>query len=721
MKRRCILFLAGFFLAAVTGCSFLEAAPEPTATLPSPSPAVSVPAADTPPPDDDAEIFIVIAEDAVPLLAEPYPNADVLATIPTGDTVTVLRYEGAFAQVQTADGLRGYVPTEYLSREGVSSRMLAGDIYAVYADDFLSLRVSPDASSERLAKLFAGTLLRILETDGGFVRVEAFSYGLRGYVMTDYLSYAVGLQEQPALKSGTGWHAVIGRDAMPLRQEPNPTAQAWLTLEPGTRISVLAHQGRFVKVSVNGRQGYLPAEYVTLLPDGEPRGASDSMYVVCEEFLSLRKSPDTAAPRIKKLSPGDRVRLLGNQGAFSKVTADTGETGFVLSAYLSETKVHTETPLAPQEGAYRVVCRDYLTLRKTPSRRGESLTRLKNGAKVEVQGFEGQYARVSAKGLTGYVLAGYLKAPDASHGLKTVKIKARYAYKTMIADLTTLCNKYSSLTLDEIGESVEGRAIPVVRIGSENARYHILVQGGIHGREHMTSLLLTALIEYTAANQSAAYAGVSAKKLLSDVCLHVMPMTNPDGVVISQTASPTAALKLIRQLDIAAKLTNLSITSYLRAWKSNANGVDLNRNFDAGWAGIDSPAAPSFSRYKGGAPHDQPETQALARYTQSYDFNATISYHAFGSSIFWEYGDGQAVNVLSKDLGFALRACTQYPLSGASGLDAGGYKDWAATLGIPSVTVEIGTRACPLPVEEFSTIWARNKKTFLAAARWVKR
>ena len=43
---------------------------------------------------------------------------------------------------------------------------------------------------------------------------------------------------------------------------------------------------------------------------------------------------------------------------------------------------------------------------------------------------------------------------------------------------------------------------------------------------------------------------------------------------------------------------SLSDNDYLEQWKSNANGVDLNRNFDALWDSYADPAGDAENREK---------------------------------------------------------------------------------------------------------------------------
>jgi hypothetical protein len=40
-------------------------------------------------------------------------------------------------------------------------------------------------------------------------------------------------------------------------------------------------------------------------------------------------------------------------------------------------------------------------------------------------------------------------------------------------------------------------------------------------------------------------------------------------------------------------------------------------------------------------------------------------------------------------------------------------------LGIPSLTVEIGTTSCPVNIREFPTVWERNRQVWAVAAQWA--
>jgi len=377
---------------------------------------------------------------------------------------------------------------------------------------------------------------------------------------------------------------------------------------------------------------------------------------------------------------------------------------------------------------YQVRCDTPPTLYNGTLPTSKALGKLTNGENVQVDQFEGAFAHVSEINgkRTGYVLSGYLVSMERDPflaGLEIVKVSEQYTYGQMMTDLKKLAARYpAKLRLESAGKSLEGRDIAVALLGNPNAAHHVLVQCSIHARENMATLLVMAQLEYCLKYGDAAYGSSTVGQWLNDVCIHVLPMTNPDGVTISQQAMMTSKLEQIYKQDIKHKYTNLSPADYLKAWKANAAGVDINRNFPSGWLTLDSRATPSSSNYKGALPTNQPETRALADYTVRYAFDATISYHATGGRLYWQYGSNKQVNSKSYDLALAVRACTQYQLQDSTDkLDAGGYKDWVMdSLGIPSLTIEIGSRDCPLPLDEFDTIWQRNRNVLAAVARWVK-
>ena len=100
--------------------------------------------------------------------------------------------------------------------------------------------------------------------------------------------------------------------------------------------------------------------------------------------------------------------------------------------------------------------------------------------------------------------------------------------------------------------------------------------------------------------------------------------------------------------------------------------------------------------------------------TEEQNFARTVSYHAQGNVIYWYFGQEGQLYDDTKAFGERISSVTGYVMDGNyQALDPAGYKDWAISkMGIPSLTIEIGTDTVPLPVEQFDDIWNKNKSVW---------
>jgi len=360
-------------------------------------------------------------------------------------------------------------------------------------------------------------------------------------------------------------------------------------------------------------------------------------------------------------------------------------------------------------------CNEYISLRSAPG--GEVTAKISKGEVMTLQSWNGKYAGVSYNGMSGYVLTNYIMPEDDSYFgecLATVQPTNIYSYEQMAADMEQLQKQYPEVvSVSSIGSTELGRNMPVIRLGDLNARYHVLLQGAIHGREHLTAWLLMAMADYWLDHGILGY---------GDVCYHIIPMSNPDGVIISQTGTLNDAQHQIYLRDKENGYTEKSEKNYAALWKANGEGVDINRNFPAGWELINERTGPSSQQYQGTKPFSAAEAVALRDYTLKYAFDATISYHATGSMIYYSYGDKEPVNTKSQSLAKAIQAISGYDLASSNGIDGAGYKDWVMEeLEIPSLTVEIGCEEAALAEREIYSIFVRNYLLMPAIACWLQR
>ena len=121
-----------------------------------------------------------------------------------------------------------------------------------------------------------------------------------------------------------------------------------------------------------------------------------------------------------------------------------------------------------------------------------------------------------------------------------------------------VCNFYNDTHVPKriIGKSVLDRNIYAVKIGA--GRPVGIAQYALHGREYITAML--ALMHA----QIGVYKG----------SLWVLPLTNPDGALLSQ-----CGIDSVKNPVVKNRLLYLNKGNDFSLWKANARGVDLNRNY----------------------------------------------------------------------------------------------------------------------------------------------
>ncbi|MBR2970737.1 MAG: hypothetical protein IKC48_02955 [Clostridia bacterium] len=239
-----------------------------------------------------------------------------------------------------------------------------------------------------------------------------------------------------------------------------------------------------------------------------------------------------------------------------------------------------------------------------------------------------------------------------------------YTYKNLIDDIEILHS--CGAKTGSIGTSLLGNEIYYVHTGISEGN-QLIITGGIHARENVTTQLVI----------KQAY-----RHLRLPMGIYFVPMLNPDGALLIERGSAVAG-------EYAALLLEINGSEDFSQWKANARAVDLNNNFDARFGtGKSNVTHPASHGYVGEHPFSEPETAALRDFTLAVKPYYTVSYHALGREVYWDFGqksdkDRAMAQSIANMLGYD---CVDGDLG-----SAGGYKDWCILQGIPGVTIEIGS------------------------------
>ncbi|MBO5394654.1 MAG: hypothetical protein J6A28_01975 [Clostridia bacterium] len=259
------------------------------------------------------------------------------------------------------------------------------------------------------------------------------------------------------------------------------------------------------------------------------------------------------------------------------------------------------------------------------------------------------------------------------------------------------------LELFNAGKSVLGQNILATHVGSYDG-VQILIQGGIHAREYITSLLMVEQARYLHYTGSVRNGGI-----------YFLFATNPDGIEIVLDGLTGIPCDITKEYLTRANGGSDDFSQY----KANVNLVDLNTNFDAQWgSGAQNVRCPSTEDFIGFYPNSEREVLSLINFTNRVRPSLTISYHSKGEVIYYGFA-GQSEPNLARDrqIGEVLSQVSGYALIPTEN-SAGGYKDWCIEkLSIPAYTIEVGRDVLPHPIsiDYLGEIFQQNKDIPLTA------
>lgn len=243
----------------------------------------------------------------------------------------------------------------------------------------------------------------------------------------------------------------------------------------------------------------------------------------------------------------------------------------------------------------------------------------------------------------------------------------------------------------------------------------ILLVGGVHGNESITStVLLRFCEELSAALSDPTY--ICKDELLSLLKrrkIYFVPCLNPDGCEISQKGETAAGI-------YEKNVKKLAYEGFSK-WTANARGVDINHNFSAGWEELKEVErmhgifGPRHRRFGGFSPVSEPETKGIVNFCKNNYISRAYAFHSQGEVVYWDYNnikvrDAERIaKLLAESSGYKL----DYPTGLAVG---GGFKDWFITeFQKPAFTVEVGKGQNPLPAAKGDEIYNKIKKMLMTA------
>ncbi len=268
-----------------------------------------------------------------------------------------------------------------------------------------------------------------------------------------------------------------------------------------------------------------------------------------------------------------------------------------------------------------------------------------------------------------------LQEPRPAAGLPAARVVFKVFAVLLLFSPAVFCpaSDFMAEEGEVIGRSVEGRPIEAYRFGRGGPL--LLIYGGIHGAyEWNTVDLARRLLRYFSEDPDA---------LPPAVRLIIIPVVNPDGLARISGGRP------FEEVDF-----NSIPIQRRQEGRLNANGVDLNRNWDNNWEPV------SYWRSQevdaGSAPFSEPETRALRDFVRRIEPDLIISYHSAANGIY--YAGKREGWKPAKRFAEGYSKASGYPIPESSLVGyriTGASTGYFRSLGIPAMVVELAGRRGP--------------------------
>ena len=209
---------------------------------------------------------------------------------------------------------------------------------AVSKDDVINIRKSPSGNGKKIAKMENGDAVNIIgnSKDGNWVKVK--SGKAKGYVWKKSLVKGGVKVEKLADKYATTYAELKDSvDVLNLRKKKSLSASIVTQLKDDDVCTVIKEGEKWLKVSVNGRKGYVARKYTdtyrkfdtaTILDTKKKQAASED---AAEETLSFSKSDEKLGNQIVNYA----LKFVGNPYVWGGTSLTKGAdcSGFVMSVY----------------------------------------------------------------------------------------------------------------------------------------------------------------------------------------------------------------------------------------------------------------------------------------------------------------------------------------------------------------------------------------------------
>lgn len=364
--------------------------------------------------------------DGVSLPVEYASNRTDVVTVDSNGLVTMV---GAGTAIVTARIQGGVASSShyFLIHDGQPGENASAVYSPADPSERLLVYRQPDTASEVMTSIGRWEIdhFYVLSKGAQWTRVSCNGY--IGYVLSEKITFS---REDEPVRDPIPVPCLMYVQAstlgtIELRAEANFRGTVLGKYRTDTVVYATKIVDKFVKVTVDGKTGYMPLAFLSMIepehPLGDPGSLSPTYPMKVQTpggaALHLWNQPASGYDSLGEYPNGTVVQVDYERfGDFAKVFID-GKTGYMEHRYLVAVETEGETP-SGNEGFWHMVIQTgntgSLNLREQPKSGTKVLGQYANGTTVVVLEKLGDWGKVLVEGRTGYMMLKFL-APSKEH------------------------------------------------------------------------------------------------------------------------------------------------------------------------------------------------------------------------------------------------------------------------------------------------------------------
>ena len=303
--------------------------------------------------------------------------------LPRGTRLTLLSTSGSWMRVRVGND-EGWVSSQFVATLGQGQT--TGSV---------NLRQGAGASHSVIRTLSRGTSVTVLEQTNNWARVIAGND--TGWISTQFLNLNLTPTGNRMIRASVNFRSGAGVNHGVIRN-----------LRNGTVVNVLGQSGNWVRVSQNGQEGYVSAQFiggVLTFPTNGRRA------ITTPATLNMRSGAGTNHDVIRTFSRGTRLTLLSTSGSWMRVRTGSYE-GWVNAQFVATLGQGQTT--------------GSVNLRQGAGSAHQRIRTLASGTNVTILEQRAGWARVRAGNDTGWISTRFLRISGVPTGNRLTRASVNF-------------------------------------------------------------------------------------------------------------------------------------------------------------------------------------------------------------------------------------------------------------------------------------------------------